>query len=628
MRARRPFRALPALLLACLLALTACSADPQPAPAPDIDAPTEPVTTPTRVVAGVDELGPGFNPHLRSDQSPVTTAIATMALPSVFRPDAEGNPQLDRTVATDAKVTSQEPFTVSYELNVEAGWSTGAPIAAEDFVYLWQQMRTQPNTIGAAGYREISDVRSRAAGKAVDVVFDRPYPHWKELFDNLLPAHLLKDAPGGWTAPFANGVPASGGPFRLMQVDRLRGEVLLVRNDPYWDTSAVIDEIVLRRIPANTLPTALESQGIDLALPDARPEIGQALEVLAGSPEPPTVQRGPRPAVQQLEFRTQDGPLADPRVREGIAAMLDRAAIRERVSPEAVPVDAFGAAPSDAGYQPSAPPGAPARPDPAVAEAAFTEAGYVRGGNGRWTLGGRPLSVVIGAGAERSEDVEVARVVAEQLTAGGIQTTIVAPSAPELLTSASVAPITPSPTTTPAPGAGPAPGDGAAEPPQAAEPTTPAPTTAPTTAPSTSPTTAAGGGSPVAVDVLVASRPAYGALGPRLNSAYGCPPDDVDEDLPGTSCFPVLQPLLDELTGSVADPGVVAEAERVLWRQLPALPLYQAQGLVISNRETDASTRVTPGPVATGPMTGAQTWSEPEGSREDDSGAEDPDADN
>lgn len=609
--ARRPFRALPALLLAGLLALTACSADPQPAPPPDPAPPTEAATTPTRVVAGVDDLGPGFNPHLRSDQSTVTTAIAAMALPSVFRPDAEGVLQLDRTVATDAKVTSQEPFTVSYELDVEAGWSTGAPIAAEDFVYLWQQMRSQPNTIGSAGYREITDVRSRAAGKAVDVVFDEPYPHWKELFTNLLPAHLLKDAPGGWTAPFRGGVPASGGPFRLMQVDRLRGEVLLVRNDPYWDTPAVVDEVILRRIPPNTLPTALESQGIDLALPDARPAVTQALDVLAGSPKPPTVQSGPRPSVQQLSFRTQDGPLADPRVREGVAASLDRDAIRERVSPDSTAVDAFGLAPSDAGYAPTAPDGAPGRPDPAGAEAALTEAGYVRGADGRWSLGGRPLNVVIGAGTERSEDVEIARVVAEQLTAAGIGATVVAPATPDLLTSASVAPTTPTPTSTPAPGAGAAPGGDAPQPtPEQPTPQESTPTT------SATPTTTPGDGGSVAVDVLVAPRSAYGAIGPRLVSDYGCPPDDVPDDLPGTSCFPALQPLLDQLLTGPADPAVVAEAERVLWRQLPALPLYQNRGLVISNPQTDASTRVTPGPIATGPMTGAKTWGEPEGSSE------------
>ena len=71
-------------------------------------------------------------------------------LPSVFRPDADGTLQLDPTIATSAEVIDARPFTVSYELNLEASWSDNAPIAAEDFVYLWQQMRGQP---GASGRR-------------------------------------------------------------------------------------------------------------------------------------------------------------------------------------------------------------------------------------------------------------------------------------------------------------------------------------------------------------------------------------------------------------------------------------------------------------------------------------------
>ena len=49
---------------------------------------------------------PGFNPHLLADHSPVTTALATLVLPSVFRPDADGIPQLDPTIATSAEVVS------------------------------------------------------------------------------------------------------------------------------------------------------------------------------------------------------------------------------------------------------------------------------------------------------------------------------------------------------------------------------------------------------------------------------------------------------------------------------------------------------------------------------------------
>lgn len=574
------------VVLAALVALLpACSADPVPAPAPAPPPPTTPITTPSQVVAGVDDIGPGFNPHLRAHQSAVTTAISTLALPSVFRPDAQGRPQLDPTVATGANVTSMNPFTVSYELNVAASWSSGAPIAAEDFVYLWQQMRTQPGTIGAAGYRAIADVRSRAGGKAVDVVFNGPYPHWRELFTGLLPAHILKDAPGGWTGPLSNGVPASGGPFRVMSVDRVRGEVLLTRSDPYWATPSVLDEIVLRRLDPAVLPTALGNGDVDVALPDARPEVARVLPVL--SRIRPTVARAPRPLVEQLALRTGDGPLADPRVRQGIAATLDREAIRAAVAPEAVPVDAFGAAPSDPGYVAGAPAGAPARPDPAAAAAAFGEAGYVRGPNGAWQLGGRPLGVVVGAAAERPEDVRVAQATAAQLRAGGIASTVVAPSGADLFAQTAVTPTAPTTTTTPVPGgAGPVPSGRAPAPTTPAAPTTTAPRTGGTPSTSAAPT------GPVAVDVLVAPRAAVGAIGPRLDSDYGCPAAGVPADSPASSCFPALQPLLDQLRAGPADPAAVADAERILWTQLPALPLYQSQGLVISTPAADAATNV------------------------------------
>ena len=133
-------------------------------------------------------------------------------------------------------MVATEPFTVSYELNLEASWTTNTPIAAEDFVYLWERMRSEPGVIDAAGYKLITQVRSRAGGKAVDVVFSRAYPAWQQLFSDLLPAHLLKDAPGSWTGATINGLPASGGPFRIVSIDRARGDVVLARNDLYWDT--------------------------------------------------------------------------------------------------------------------------------------------------------------------------------------------------------------------------------------------------------------------------------------------------------------------------------------------------------------------------------------------------------
>jgi len=325
-----------ALVLALVVGLAACSNEPvAPPPAP---IPT-PQPEPTRLVVGVgtDDMGAGFNPHLLAHQSPVTTALATLVLPSVFREDAEGAMHLDKTIATSAEVTATEPFTVSYELNLEASWSTNAPIAAEDFVYLWEQMRSQPGVADAAGYQLITEVRSRAGGKAVDVVFAHPYPAWQHLFSDLLPAHILKDAPGSWTGALTDGIPASGGPFRVTSVDRARGEVLLARNDLYWDTPTVVDELQFRSMSPQELAPALAAGDVDVAIPEAEPDIRTAL---GGVQPAPKLQLSPEPIVTQLGMRADGGPLADARTRRGIAMLLDRDAIRAAVAAESLPVDA------------------------------------------------------------------------------------------------------------------------------------------------------------------------------------------------------------------------------------------------------------------------------------------------
>ena len=343
-----------ALLAVLLLAACTTPAAPAPAPPPPTAAPQ-----PSQIVVAVDDLGAGFNPHLLAHQSPVTTALASLALPSVFRPDINGDLQLDKTVATSAQVTAQNPFTVTYELNLEASWTSNAPIAAEDFVYLWERMRDEPGVVDAAGYRLITDVRSRAAGKAVDVVFSQPYPAWKTLFSNLLPAHLLKDAPGSWTGALTNGLPASGGAFRVVSVDRARGEILLTRNDQYWDTPAVLDQLLLRRLGGTALVDGLGVGDVDIALPDPDETLRTAL---GGLQPPPRIQTAPQPVVTELAFRTDGGPLADTRVRQAVEGLVDRNAVRAAVAPDALAADAFALAPSQDGYAGTAP---TSRPDAA-----------------------------------------------------------------------------------------------------------------------------------------------------------------------------------------------------------------------------------------------------------------------
>ncbi len=566
------------VLVVPVLLVSACSNEPVNRPAPSVT-PT-PKAQPTSLVVGVGDLPPGFNPHLLADRSPITTALATLALPAPFRVAADGTLQLDPTIVTSAKIVERQPFTVSYELNLEASWSDNAPIAAEDFVYLWEQMRSQPGVADAAGYQLITDVRSRAGGKAVDVVFSQSYPAWQQLFSGLLPAHLLKDAPGSWIGATAGGLPSAGGPFKVAGVDRARGEIVLARNDAYWDIPTVLDHLVLRRVAPAGLASGLVSGDVDVGLPEADQAVRNAL---TGVDPAPHIQQAPQPSVTQLAMRTDSGPLRDVRVREALAKLINRDAVAAAVAPDALPADALGLAPSQPGYTPTAP--STVAPDAAGAAALLTASGWKRDVvTGRWdTADGRAARIVIGAAAERPRDQRVAETVAAQLTAAGVVTLVIGPTATDLFAQPTVPPTPPSlgPSATPS--------------------STPTPT--PTS------TSAAAG---VEADLIVAPRAVGGDLGTALASSYGCPPATAlvpDPPRPPTGfCSPAMQPLFEELMSAAPRADTAATVERILWEQMPALPLFQPVTLVVSTASADAATSIGPGSLLGGPLTGASRW--------------------
>ncbi|MDD7937741.1 ABC transporter substrate-binding protein [Actinomycetospora lutea] len=424
-------RVLPALALV-LAVLAACSGAPPPVvgqvpvPAPAPTPQLEP--DPTELRIGVDDLGVGFNPHRVADDTPLSRAMAGLVLPSAFRPGPDGEPRLDTAVVTSARITSTEPFTVSYEIAPAASWSDNAPVAAEDFVYLWQQMRSQPGVVGAAGYRAITDVRSRAGGKAVDVVFDRPYPAWQTLFDHMLPAHLLKDAPGSWGGGLTDSIPVSAGPFTVRVVDRIRGQVTLARNDRFWGTPSVPDEIVFQAAEAPSLIDRVRSGDVQATQFRADADDLAALRAVGSELSVRTL---PEPALVQLALRSDDGPLADLRVRRAVASAMDRSALRAvgtSGGPSAqLPADAFARAPSEEDYRSTLPADSPAaRRDVDETFRLLTEAGYTRGENGTWERGGQPLILRLAAPPQVAPYGRLMATLGTQLRAAGIASVVVA----------------------------------------------------------------------------------------------------------------------------------------------------------------------------------------------------------
>jgi hypothetical protein len=112
--------------------------------------------------------------------------------------------------------------------------------------------------------------------------------------------------------------------------------------------------------------------------------------------------------------------------------------------------------------------------------------------------------------------------------------------------------------------------------------------------------------------MVILPRTAGGDPGTELASDFGCPaPTALVPDPPRSPtgfCFPALQPLFDELVSASPRPTTAAAVERVLWSQLPALPLFQPVNLLVSTAAAESATGVGPGPLSTGPLTGAQQW--------------------
>lgn len=512
------------------------------------------------VVVGVDTIAGGYNPHKLADQSTVTSALTTLLLPSVFRAGPDGVPRLDDSVMLSAAVTMAEPYTVTYRIRSEASWSDSAPIAAEDFVYLRESMRDEPGVLGAAGYRLITDIASRDGGKVVEVTFAKPYPGWRGLFTGLLPAHLLKDAPGGWSNALSGSFPATGGPFSLRTLDRDRGEIVLERNDRYWAEPAVLDRIVLRRGEIANIADALRTghDQLGLAAVDA---VGAAAFTALGLP----LTSVPRPAVATLLLRP-GGALAETAVRAAVLAALDRTALVRAGTGGGAgadrPVDAQVRSPSDPAYAATRP-----AADGRSVDTLLTGAGYLKVA-GLWTRAGAPLRVVVAAPTERAGYVAMAGELRRQLTAAGIEVEVVTPAAAELFTGPLAAAPAAQGTTTP---------------------------------------TAAG-----AVDLALVPMPAGGDPATDLATRFGCRTDGDEPSAETTSgnpagvCDVSVQAVIDSaLSGTVPVAEAIAALEPALWSLAVAEPLYQEADLLAVRPEMSG---VSVGSPLAGPFDGAQFW--------------------
>lgn len=443
---RRARLTIGALVSVPALLFSGCTVSPPPAPQSTETTETTPPPPmkATQIIMAIDSIGPGFNPHLLSDQSPVNAAVASMVLPSSFRPVPDPKSptgsrwELDPTLLESAEVTSENPFTVTYKIRPEAQWTDNAPIAADDYWYLWRQMVSQPGVVDPAGYDLITGVQSVEGGKQAVVTFSQPYPAWRELFNDILPAHIVKDIPGGFGAGLARAMPVTGGQFRVESIDPQRDEILLARNDRYWSVPAKPDLVLFRRGGA---PAALADSIRNGDTQVAQVHGGAAtFAQLSAIPDVRTA-RIVTPRVMQLTLRGGQPTLEQAQVRKAILGLIDvdlLASVGAGDDNTVTLAQAQVRSPSDPGYVPTAPPAmsreaaldllrsAGYQIEPVAEPPAPGEPPAPDNGRQHITKDGAPLSLVLGVASNDPTSVAVANTAADQLRNVGIDASVLA----------------------------------------------------------------------------------------------------------------------------------------------------------------------------------------------------------
>ncbi|MEI5527784.1 ABC transporter family substrate-binding protein [Streptomyces brasiliscabiei] len=219
----------------------------------------------------------------QADADPATSRIAGAVLPSMYRLDTSGRPQLNSDYVESAEVVEREPRqVVLYKLNQEAVWSDGREIGAADFVAQWRALSGKDSaywTARNAGYERIEKIERGDNDLEVRVTFARPYADWKSLFSPLYPKQVM-GTPDSFNDGARKKLKVTAGPFALKEIDREDGEVTLARNPRWWGRSAKLSQLVLRAVPRAERAKALAEGKVDIAEIDS----SQAERIMLAAP--------------------------------------------------------------------------------------------------------------------------------------------------------------------------------------------------------------------------------------------------------------------------------------------------------------------------------------------------------
>lgn len=379
------------------------------------DPPAPPPTAPEPdVLLGTDQNVPTCLNVYRANCGSLPGASvwwsAGAALAGAFRiaPDGSYEPELvDRVTVREPRGRAQ-PFALTYEIRDEATWSDGTPVSARDFVFTHAVLTDPANEVdpGARAAYSLIDSAVVVDAKTVRFEFVQPYAAWRDLFQWVLPAHVLEgyDFDTVWEDSIddpATGEPVGSGPYLLTRFDGST-TFTFTRNAAWWSDPPALETVALRFFGAGgtqSLVEALEAGDLDAIYNAATFGTPDVLASLAGLRNDPAlaIETNPGPGIEHLELNLAAGDmplLADKWFRQAIASALDRnglvTTLFGAVAPGSTAAHSLIYSPLQPEYEPHF---AQYAYDPAKVAALMTDNGCTLGADSIWSCGGLRASV-------------------------------------------------------------------------------------------------------------------------------------------------------------------------------------------------------------------------------------------
>ena len=382
----------------------------------------------------LDQPWSGFNPNTPAGAASSTPTLLSNVLPSAYLVNSKLLPQVNSDLLLSVEVTSTSPLTIQYVINPKAVWSDGVPVSAEDFIYAWQSqdgsgvdVDGQPDQVASTiGYRDIEKVVPSDSGRTVTVTFATPYTDWRDLFDNLLPAHIA--AMVGWNHGFDTFNPAidlSAGPFILHSVTA--GQAVLIRNPKWWGTPAVLDRVTVNTTSQPSQWTSALAAGNTVVAQPSSFDLA-ALDATTSLPNTQSVVK-PSLSFLQLEFDTTAPVTLHPANRQAIAHAIDRTALFNQtfggIDPDLAAADDHLATSAQSEYSQSSASGEYTDPNLLATDRLLKSTGYQKYSLGQYVdAQGKPLTLRLAVELGDPWILTVANALSAQLVAAGFAVVI------------------------------------------------------------------------------------------------------------------------------------------------------------------------------------------------------------